>query len=163
MPGGQLATKPIRLNGKSCMTHPRPTSAPIKTQRSQVNKYFFTKLLWSWLFRTVPRASLADQELGPLANVGDISLIPSPGRSHVPRSNLACGPQLLSLCPKALELQLRRSHTLEPTSCNYWSPHALESLHHRKRRHRNEEPKRHSQRVAPARQSLCAPTKNQNR
>ena len=34
----------------------------------------------------------------PPANEGEIGLIPGPGRSHMPRSNEACEPQLLSLC-----------------------------------------------------------------
>ena len=40
------------------------------------------------------------------ANAGDLGLIPDPGRSHIPRSNQACVPQLVSLCSKAWELQL---------------------------------------------------------
>ena len=39
-------------------------------------------------------------------NAGDSSSIPDPGRSHTPRSNSACWPQLLSLCPRAWEPQL---------------------------------------------------------
>ena len=34
----------------------------------------------------------------PPANAGDMSWIPGPGRSHMPQSNDACVPQLLSLC-----------------------------------------------------------------
>ena len=33
----------------------------------------------------------------PPASARDMDLIPGPGRSHMPRSNPACGPQLLSL------------------------------------------------------------------
>ena len=33
----------------------------------------------------------------PPANVGDMGSSPGPGRSHMPRSNWACEPQLLSL------------------------------------------------------------------
>ena len=50
----------------------------------------------------------------PPANVGDMGSSPGPGRSHVPRSNKARAPQLLSLCSRACELQL-----LKPMCHNY--------------------------------------------
>ena len=40
------------------------------------------------------------------ANAGDTGSIPGPGRSHMPRSNEAHVPQLLSLCSRAHEPQL---------------------------------------------------------
>ena len=40
------------------------------------------------------------------ANAGDTGSIPGPGRSHMPRSNSACVPQLLSLCSRARKPQL---------------------------------------------------------
>ena len=40
------------------------------------------------------------------ANVGDMGLIPGPGRSHMLQSNLVHVPQLLSLCSGAWEPQL---------------------------------------------------------
>ena len=42
----------------------------------------------------------------PPANAGDMGSIPGPGRSHMPRSNKARVPQLLSLCSRAREPQL---------------------------------------------------------
>ena len=39
----------------------------------------------------------------PPANAGNMGLIPGPGRSLMPWSNKACGPQLLSLCSMARE------------------------------------------------------------
>ena len=42
----------------------------------------------------------------PPANAGDTGSSPVPGRSHMPRSNWACAPQLLSLRSRALEPQL---------------------------------------------------------
>ena len=42
----------------------------------------------------------------PPANAGDVSSSPGPGRSHMPRSNKAHVPQLLSLRPTAREPQL---------------------------------------------------------
>ena len=46
----------------------------------------------------------------PPANVGDTGLSPGPGRSHMPRSNYARVPQLLSLCSRAREPQLLSPH-----------------------------------------------------
>ena len=40
------------------------------------------------------------------AIAGDTGLSPGPGRSHMPWSNLARVPQLLSLCSRACEPQL---------------------------------------------------------
>ena len=42
----------------------------------------------------------------PPANAGDSGSSPGPGRSHVPQSDWAREPQLLSLCCKAREPQL---------------------------------------------------------
>ena len=44
----------------------------------------------------------------PPAGVGDLASISDPGRSPVPWSNQAHAPQLLSLCSRAWESQLRR-------------------------------------------------------
>ena len=41
------------------------------------------------------------------ANAGDMGLIPGPGRSHMPWSNQAQMPQLLSPCSRAQEPQLQ--------------------------------------------------------
>ena len=40
------------------------------------------------------------------ASAGDMGSIPDPGRSHIPQSNVARVPQLLSLCSRAQEPQL---------------------------------------------------------
>ena len=45
----------------------------------------------------------------PPANAGAMGSTPDMGRSHVPRGNKACAPQLLG-------------HASEPGSCNYGSP-----------------------------------------
>ena len=42
----------------------------------------------------------------PPANTGDTGSSPGPGRSHMPQSNKAHAPQLLSLCSRAREPQL---------------------------------------------------------
>ena len=41
-----------------------------------------------------------------LASAGDMGSVPGWGRSHMPRSNWACVPQLLHLCSRAREPQL---------------------------------------------------------
>ena len=46
----------------------------------------------------------------PLASAGDMCLIPGPGRSHMPQSNKALGPQLLSLLGLEPTPQDRSSH-----------------------------------------------------
>ena len=42
----------------------------------------------------------------PSANAEDMASISGPGGSHMPRSNLARGPQLLSLCSRAWKPKL---------------------------------------------------------
>ena len=61
------------------------------------------------------------------ANAGDTGSSPGPGRSHMPRSNYARAPQLLSLSSGAREPQLLKPTCLEPMLRN-------------KRSHRNEKP-----------------------
>ena len=47
----------------------------------------------------------------PPANAGDMGSSSGPGRSHMPRSNQAGAPQLLSLCSRAREPQLLSPRT----------------------------------------------------
>ena len=58
----------------------------------------------------------------PPANAGDTGSSPGPGRSHMPRSDWARVPQLLSLHSRAGELQLLKPvHLLQqekPVLCN---------------------------------------------
>ena len=87
------------------------------------------------------------------ANAGDTGLSPGPGRSHMPQSNQARAPQLLSLCSRAHEPQLLSpwATTTEPTSHNYWArmPQLLKPVHLEpvlhKRSHRNEKPTHHNE------------------
>ena len=51
------------------------------------------------------------------ANAGDTGSIPGPGRSHVPWSNEAHAPQLLSLCSRAREPQLLSPHVTITEAC----------------------------------------------
>ena len=46
----------------------------------------------------------------PPANAGDTGSSPGLGRSHMPQSNEACAPQLLSLCSRARGPQLLSLH-----------------------------------------------------
>ena len=89
------------------------------------------------------------------ASPGDTGSIPSPGRSHKPRSNQAHEPQLLEpLHCRAHKLQLLKLIILR--ACGSTN----------KRSHCNEKPMRCNKRVVPARESLCTAAKaqhNQNR
>ena len=44
-------------------------------------------------------------------NAGDTGLSPGPGRSHMPWSNRAHAPQLLSLCATTTEARMPRART----------------------------------------------------
>ena len=57
------------------------------------------------------------------ANAGVTGSVPDLGRCHVPRSNSAQGPQLLSLCSRDRELQLLSPCTLGCVLCNKRSRH----------------------------------------
>ena len=84
----------------------------------------------------------------PPANAGDTGSSPGLGRSHMPRSNEASAPQLLSLRSRDREPQLLKHARLEPVLLN-------------KRSHRNEKPARRKQRK-PAR-SNKDPTQPKNK
>ena len=71
-------------------------------------------------------------------NGGEAGSIPDLGRSHMPWSNYARAPQLLSLCSLDREPQLLKSMYLEPVLCSKRSQH-------------NEKPVHHNQRVDPTR------------
>ena len=59
----------------------------------------------------------------PPANAGDMGSSPGLGRSHMPRSNQAREPQLLSLRVWSLCSATREAMTVRPTHCNEeWSP-----------------------------------------
>ena len=81
------------------------------------------------------------------ANAGDMGSIPGPGRPHMPWSNQARVPQLLSLCSRAREPQL-----MKPAHCNY-SAHVLQLLKPahldpvlcNKRSHCNKKPAQHNE------------------
>ena len=54
----------------------------------------------------------------PPASAGDTGSSPGPGGSHMPRSNKARAPQLLSLCSRAREPQLLKPVRLDPVLRN---------------------------------------------
>ena len=53
----------------------------------------------------------------PPASAGDTGSSPGPGRSHMPRSNKACVPQLLSLRSRAREPQLLSPRDTTTEAC----------------------------------------------
>ena len=58
------------------------------------------KTVWYWGF---PGGAVVESLP---ANAGHMGSSPGPGESHMPRSNWACAPQLLSLCSGARKSQL---------------------------------------------------------
>ena len=70
---------------------------------------------WKKLDRDFPGDTVVKN---PPANAGDTGLIPGSGRSHMPQSNEAPVPQLLSLRSTAREPQLLKPTHLEPTLHN---------------------------------------------
>ena len=54
----------------------------------------------------------------PPANAGDMGLSPGPGRSHMPRSNKAHAPQLLSLHSRARKPQLLSPRATTTETCS---------------------------------------------
>ena len=81
------------------------------------------------------------------ANAGDAGLSPGPGRSHMPRSNKACAPQLLSLRSRAREPQLLSPHTTA-TEARVPRAHALQ-----RKKPPQWEAQAPQRRVAPARRN----------
>ena len=82
----------------------------------------------------------------PPANAGDTGSSPGLGRSHMPWSNEAHVPQLLSLRSRARETQLLKTARLKPVL-------------HNKRSHRNEKPTHRNEEQPPlaaTRESPCA-------
>ena len=69
----------------------------------------------------------------PPANAGDKGSRPGLGSFHMPRSNEARAPQLLTLRSRAREPQLQKPACLEPVLRN------KKSQHNEKPTHRNEE------------------------
>ena len=75
-------------------------------------------ITWKW-WQGYPSGSVAKN---PPPNAGDVGLIPDLRKSHMPQSNSAHEPQLLSLCSKAWEPQLlspraTTTETQAPRAC----------------------------------------------
>ena len=86
------------------------------------------------------------------ASAGDMCSIPGPGRFHVPRSNEARVPQLLSLRSSTCKPQLPKAAHLEPVL-------------HNKRGRCNEKPRGHKEEelaLIATRESPCKATKTQH-
>ena len=60
----------------------------------------------------------------PPANAGDMGLIPGPGRFHMPRSNYARAPQLLSPHAATAEARAPRAHAPQQEKPPWWEAHA---------------------------------------
>ena len=60
----------------------------------------------------------------PPANAGDMDSSPGPGRSHMPRSNQAHAPQLLSPCATTTEAHMPRTHAPQQKNPLQWEAHA---------------------------------------
>ena len=65
-------------------------------QRQPIQKQIYQGFLGGSVVKNLP------------ASAEDLSLIPDPGRFHMPWGNQACVPQLLHLCSRAYEPQLLR-------------------------------------------------------
>ena len=59
----------------------------------------------------------------PPANAGDTGSSPGPGRSHMPRSNTACTPQLLSPRATTTEACVPRVHASQQEKPPQWEAH----------------------------------------
>ena len=74
----------------------------------------------------------------PPANAGDTGLSPGPGRSHMPRSNWACTPQLLSPCATTTEAHVPGAHAPQQEKPPQWDTHtpqgSVAPAHHNKRK-----------------------------
>ena len=66
----------------------------------------------------------------PPTNAGDTGSSPGPGGSHMPQSNKALVPQLLSLHSRAHGPQLLKPVRLEPVLRNKRNPHNVKPAHH---------------------------------
>ena len=77
---------------------------PVTTDTLSITKL---NLLFKICFWGFPGGAVVKN---PPANAGDTGSSPGPGRSHMPRSNYARDPQLLSLRSRAREPQLLNPH-----------------------------------------------------
>ena len=75
-----------------------------------INLYLHLGLSWGSVVENLP------------ASAGDMGSIPGPRSSHMPWSNEACVPQLLSLCSGAPEPQLLSHGSAAAEDCKPWRP-----------------------------------------
>ena len=65
----------------------------------------------------------------PPASGGDAGLTIGPGGSRMPQCSRACAPQLLSLCSRVLELQLRKPSCPRTRAPQEKASHCCDNLH----------------------------------
>ena len=105
-----------------------PTPSAVKVQspnhwtaREFPSSLFFNNNLKNYVFWDFLGSAVVEN---PPANAGDTGLSPGLGRSHMPRSNWAHVPQLLSLRSRASEPQLLSPHAAT-TAAHVPRAHAL--------------------------------------
>ena len=114
--GGLVGTRPDHEGGRCLCRHPCSLTGPWKCNEEATTTTKATNTSASTQRRS--RASQVVQWLRiHLAVQGDTSLIPGPGRSHVPWSNEACALQLLSLCSRVHEPKLLSPGAARTESC----------------------------------------------
>ena len=86
--------------------------------RAQPTRFFFPSG-YLWRFFKDGRGGFPGGSVvkNPPANAGDTGSSPGPGRSHMPRSNYARVPQLLSLCSRAHMTQLLSPRATTTEAC----------------------------------------------
>ena len=81
----------------------------------------FLNILWRIKLLDFPGGAVVKK---PPANAGDTGSSSDPGRSHMPWSNLAHEPQLLSLRATTTEAHAPRAHALQKEKPPQWEAHA---------------------------------------
>ena len=96
------------------------TSKSVSEEMEDVKQNWYESLSWSIdKYRDFPGGAVVESLP---ANVGDTGSSPGPGRSHMPWSNKAHAPQLLSLHSRAREPQLLSPCTTTTEAHVPWSP-----------------------------------------
>ena len=86
----------------SAYGHPHPPTLPVQKSHFSLSSENEGETPLQEFLKDFPGGSVVKSLP---ANAGDLVSISDPGRSHMPWSNQACAPQLLSLCSRAWEQQ----------------------------------------------------------